>query len=65
MLQLGDIQKRLDPERKGRLSFQELMVSLHRCAVESNISDRASTLQEILTTIDSIGVKSVSNIDEQ
>ena len=62
---VGDVLKRLDPERKGRLSFQELMVGLHRCAVESNMSDPANTLQEILTSIDSIDVKSVSNIDGQ
>ena len=62
---VGDVLNRLDPERKGRLSFQELMVGLYRCAVESNISDPANALQEILTTFDSIDAKSVSNIDEQ
>jgi hypothetical protein len=58
-----EVLDRLDPEQKGRLSFQELMVGLHRCAVESN-SDPANTLQEILT-FDSINAKLVSNIDEQ
>lgn len=58
-----EVLDRLDPEQKGRLSFQELMVGLHRCAIESN-SDPANTLQEILT-FDSIDAKLLSNIDEQ
>jgi Ca2+-binding EF-hand superfamily protein len=67
MLNYDDVEevlKRLDPKQKGRLSFQELMVGLHRCAVESSNSDPANTLQEILT-FDLIDAKAMSNIDEQ
>jgi hypothetical protein len=60
-----DVLDRLNPERKGRLSFQELMVGLHRCAVESNSSDPANALQEILNSDDLIDAKTVSDIDEQ
>jgi hypothetical protein len=67
MLNYNDVEKvidRLDPEQKGRLSFQDLMVGLHRCAVESN-SDPANTLQEILT-FDSIDANLASDmLDEQ
>jgi hypothetical protein len=59
---VADVLYRLDTQQKGRLSFQELMVGLYRCAVESN-SDPANALQQILT-FDISDVKTVSNMDE-